>query len=229
MVNFLFGFLLVLLILILLFVGIVLFTRHRPTATAITITPDRKKFLINVAWLLGAYSLLLWAFAFIWPELWVAWKGQGFWLSQLLFLSAIGFLASVWMRSKKLRLIAIPLIIVAIIVARHTIKSNLTDGIVNQNSSTMTNKDETMVDLTMLSNNPYVHYSFTGSAFKHNPFRLDDGNYYVFLDGQTEKDAIFMNDGIAHNAPGDNITGFTVFTRYGCAYTARLHLFKPHN
>ncbi|MDE2031291.1 MAG: hypothetical protein KGI58_03490 [Patescibacteria group bacterium] len=89
------------------------------------------KEILNFSWMLISYILVLWAFKILWPNVWSAWSGQRFFVSQLLFISTIGFLASKWIRDKELRwialvtgLLAILLVISSVNIAKKNNSSN---------------------------------------------------------------------------------------------------------
>lgn len=124
--NFLIGLGEVLLVVVILFIlGIVInLVMRRGGATIPTAITPSKKTLMNAGWMLGTYALCLWAFSAIWPTAWHAWRGEGFWVTQLLFISAIGFLASVWMRTRGLHWLSIIPVVMAILLTVVTTSRN---------------------------------------------------------------------------------------------------------
>lgn len=89
-------------------IGIVIYVIiRRPAGMTIptALTPSAKT-LQNVAWIFASYLLCLWAFSAIWPDAWHAWRGKGFWVTQLLIISVIGMMASKLIKTEHLRWIA---------------------------------------------------------------------------------------------------------------------------
>jgi hypothetical protein len=107
--DFIQGFGIVLLIAISLFViGIIIFIVTR-RAGGVTIPaalmPSRKTFL-NFLLIFGSYLICLLALSALWPDAWHAWRGKGFWITQLLLMSVAGFLASRWIGTHGMRWVA---------------------------------------------------------------------------------------------------------------------------
>lgn len=125
--NFLIGLGIVLIGIVIIFViGVAIYLiRQRGGVTIPTAIMPSRKTLMNAAWMFGSYLICLWAFSLIWPAAWHAWyNSDGFWVTQFLFLSAIGFLASLWMRTKGLRKLSmIPAIMALILTVKPIIKT----------------------------------------------------------------------------------------------------------
>lgn len=150
----------------------------------------------TLAILLVSYLLVLRGFAIIWPTAWQAWSGEGFWLSQVLFIAMIVILSFV--KPAKLRGFAwIPGVMALLLVVFTMVKnwpSIEKDMPASYSEEIILSKAGDQV-----SKKVPIDYKFNFS----NP-----GNKYYYQSKNQPKPELW-GDGKYHDA-GENVTEFTV-------------------